>query len=73
MGSEFILILEGEARVEKDREVINRLSVDDFFGEISLSDGRPRAATVIAETDMNLLVVGPRFSTRLLVITPGLA
>ena len=72
-GLECILILEGEARVEKDGEIINRLSANDFFGEIALIDGRPRAATVIAETDMNLLVVGSRFFTRLLEITPGLA
>jgi CRP/FNR family cyclic AMP-dependent transcriptional regulator len=72
-GLEFILILEGEARVEKDGEIINRLSVNNFFGEIALIDGRPRAATVVAETDMKLLVVGSRFFTRLLEVTPGLS
>ncbi len=73
IGSEFVFILEGEARIEKDGNVINHLSTDDFFGEIALIDGKPRTASVIAETDMRLLVMHARFFQPLLNTIPGLA
>jgi CRP-like cAMP-binding protein len=73
LGLEFTFILEGEARVEKDGKVINRLSANDFYGEIAIIDRKPRTATVIAETDMKLLVVHSRFFQPLLEKTPGLA
>jgi CRP/FNR family cyclic AMP-dependent transcriptional regulator len=71
-GLEFIFILEGQAKVEKRGKVVNRLAPHDFFGEVAIIDGRPRTATVIAETDMTLLVVESRYFTRLLEKTPGL-
>ena len=72
VGYEFIFILEGVAKVEKDGQVVNRFSTNDFFGEMALMDKKPRSATVIAETDMELLVVGSRFFDHLLHITQGL-
>jgi len=72
-GLEFIFIIEGEARVERDGKAINRLSANDFFGEISLIDQRPRMATVIADTDVKLLVVHARSFRQLLDTVPGLA
>ena len=72
-GLEFIFIIEGEARVERDGKVINRLSANDFFGEISLIDQRPRMATVIADSDVRLLVVHARSFRQLLDTVPGLA
>jgi CRP/FNR family cyclic AMP-dependent transcriptional regulator len=73
LGLEFAFILEGEARVEKGGKVINRLSANDFYGEIAIIDRKPRTATVIAETDMKLLVVHSRFFRPLLEKTPDLA
>jgi CRP-like cAMP-binding protein len=72
-GLEFIFIIEGEARVERDGKAINRLSANDFFGEISLIDQRPRMATVIADSDVRLLVVHARSFRQLLDTVPGLA
>jgi len=71
-GLDFVFIVEGEARVEKDGELIRQLSEGDFFGEISLIDGEPRTATVIADTDMTLLVVDKRSFDHLLDTVPGL-
>ena len=71
-GWEFIFIAEGKARVEKDGKVIRQLSGGDFFGEISLIDGEPRTATVIAETDMTLLLVHKKSFDHLLDTIPGL-
>jgi CRP/FNR family cyclic AMP-dependent transcriptional regulator len=71
-GLEFVFILEGQAKVEKHGKVVNRLAPHDFFGEVAIIDGRPRTATVTAETDMKLLVVESRYFARLLEKTPGL-
>lgn len=72
IGWEFIFILEGKARVEKGGKVINHLNSGDFFGEVSLIDRGPRTATVIAETDMSLLVVNSKSFDHLLDTVPGL-
>ena len=71
-GLDFIFIVEGKARVEKDGESIRQLSEGDFFGEISLIDGEPRTATVIAETNMTLLIVDKRSFDHLLDTVPDL-
>jgi CRP/FNR family transcriptional regulator/CRP/FNR family cyclic AMP-dependent transcriptional regulator len=71
-GWEFIFIVDGKARVEKDGKVIRQLSEGDFFGEISLIDGEPRTATVTAETEMILLVVHKTSFDHLLDTIPGL-
>jgi len=71
-GWEFIFIVEGKARVEKNGKVIRQLSGGDFFGEISLIDGEPRTSTVIAETDMTLLIVHKTSFDHLLDKIPGL-
>ena len=72
-GLEFLLIVEGSARVEKDGKVIAHLGAGDFFGEMSLIDGRPRSATVIADAPVLLLVVEVRSFGRLLETVPGLS
>lgn len=71
-GWESIFIVEGKARVEKNEKVIRQLSRGDFFGEISLIDGGPRTATVIAETNMTILVVHKTSFDNLLDTIPGL-
>jgi len=71
-GSNFTFIVEGKAWVEKDGKIINYLSGGEFFGEISLIDGKPREASVIAETDMVVLVVDANSFDHLLDTVPGL-
>jgi CRP/FNR family cyclic AMP-dependent transcriptional regulator len=71
-GREFVFIVEGKAQVKKDGKVIRNLSSGDFFGEISLIDGEPQTATVIAETDMTILLVHSRSFDHLLNTVPGL-
>ncbi len=59
-GREFFLILDGTARVEVSARKRLRLGPGDFFGEMSLLDGEPRSATVVAETGLRLLVIDSR-------------
>jgi CRP/FNR family transcriptional regulator, cyclic AMP receptor protein len=51
------VIVEGTAKVIKNERTIARRSAGDVFGEISMIDLRPRAATVTAETPMVCLVL----------------
>ena len=71
-GREFVFIVDGKAQVKKDGKVIRQISAGDFFGEISMIDGEPRTATVIAETDMTILLVHSSSFAYLLDTIPGL-
>lgn len=58
IGDTFYVIREGEAKVVSGAgRVVNRLRPGDFFGEISLLDGGPRTATVIADTPLRMLAL----------------
>jgi CRP/FNR family cyclic AMP-dependent transcriptional regulator len=51
-GIGFHLILEGTATVSVHGEERHALKAGDYFGEISLIDGKPRSATVTANADL---------------------
>lgn len=70
-GSEFYVIVEGEAEATLRGEFLAELGPGDFFGEMSLLEVAPRAATVVAETDVTLLVLEPRGFASLLAMTPS--
>jgi CRP/FNR family cyclic AMP-dependent transcriptional regulator len=71
-GWEFIFIVDGKAKVEKDGKVIRELSEGDFFGEVALIDGKPRTASVTAESGMTVLIVHKTSFNHLLDTIPGL-
>ena len=57
-GDTFYVIVEGEAKVkDPNGRTLSRLIPGDFFGEISLMDGGPRTATVVAETHLTALAL----------------
>jgi len=70
-GDAFYVIVEGEAKV-KDRNgrTLSRLIPGDFFGEISLMDGGPRTATVVAETKLTALALSRQDFAKLLRSEP---
>jgi CRP/FNR family transcriptional regulator, cyclic AMP receptor protein len=69
-GSEFFVIVEGRAEATLRGEHLATLGPGDFFGEMSLLEVAPRAATVVAETDLSLLVLEPRGFASLLAVAP---
>ncbi len=73
VGREVFVIVEGRARVERDGKLIARLKPGDSFGEMSLIDGQPRSATVVADGEVVALVVDPRAFSSLLEDVPQLA
>lgn len=72
-GHEFMVIVEGTARVEISGQTVATLGQGDFFGEIALLDGGPRTATVVAETDLVAEVIGQREFAGLVEDSPQLA
>ena len=57
IGDSFYVALTGQARVVANERTLNRLLPGDHFGEISLLDGGPRSASVVAETEMTLVII----------------
>ncbi len=56
-GHEFFVVASGHVVVQRDDQRLARLGPGEFFGEISLIDGRPRTATAIADGDAFLLAL----------------
>ena len=57
-GDTFYMILEGEAKVVGSaNRVVNHLRPGEWFGEISLLDGGPRTASVVAETPLRVMTL----------------
>src|SRR4249919_1619280 len=48
IGTGFFVIVDGGARVIRDGQTVARLGPGDFFGELSVLDGQPRIAQVVA-------------------------
>jgi CRP-like cAMP-binding protein len=57
---EFFVIVDGNAEVVKEGERIAELGPGDFFGEIALLETDRRTASVIAASDMRLIVMFAR-------------
>jgi CRP/FNR family transcriptional regulator, cyclic AMP receptor protein len=72
-GHEFFLILDGECSVRREGRHIATLKEGAYFGELALLDHAPRNATVVAETDATLLVLGQREFNGVLDEVPVLA
>ena len=56
----FHLIIEGSATVSKDGHELRTLGPGDYFGEISMIDGRPRSATVTALEGLTVMAIPHR-------------
>lgn len=57
-GSNFYVIMDGEAAVRVDGDDLAMLSRGDFFGEVSTLLGEPPTADVVALRPMRCLVLG---------------
>jgi CRP-like cAMP-binding protein len=53
----FHLVLAGQVSVSRNGRELRRLGPGEYFGEISMIDGKPRSATVTAEEPTRTLVV----------------
>ena len=60
-GNSMFVIVRGAVKVQipegDSQKTINRLTANDFFGEMSLLTGQPRTATVIAEEETEVVQI----------------
>lgn len=65
----FYILVEGEAYVSFDQnpqEVVMNYSSGDYFGELALLRGEPRAANVFAQSDCKVICLDRKSFKRLL-------
>lgn len=77
-GDTLFVIIRGKVKVtqfsESGKEVIfSMLNVGDFFGDMSLLDGRPRSASVITAEESELLLLRRQDFHRLIETNPSIA
>jgi len=72
-GHEFFVILEGRAKVTRHGRKVATIGPGDGFGELALLEKAPRNSTVVAETDMDLVVLGQREFAGIIDEVPGFA
>jgi CRP/FNR family cyclic AMP-dependent transcriptional regulator len=73
MGHQYFVILEGEAKVMRHGRRIATIGPGAGFGELSLLSKAPRNATIVAETQMEVVVLGQREFAGLIDDVPGFA
>ena len=57
IGTGFYVMVTGSARVVRDGATIAHLGPGDFFGELSVLDGRPRVAQVVSDEPTTCLAL----------------
>ena len=72
-GRECFVIEDGTARATIRGRKSTKLGPGECFGELALLHSAPRAATVTAETDMRLVVLGSREFSTLIEDVPSVA
>lgn len=72
-GSAMYVLLDGRARVVRRGRTVARLRAGDFFGEMSLIDGGPRTASVLAVTPIRALKLEGQDFRRVVAGEPALA
>lgn len=65
-GCDFYLLLQGEARLVVPGRRPALLGPGDYFGDMAVLDGEPRAATITAQTHVSVLRIGRSDFLRLL-------
>jgi CRP-like cAMP-binding protein len=72
-GQQFFVIMSGQAKLSRRGRRIATLGPGASFGELALLDKHPRNATAVAETPMELVVLGQREFAGLIDDVPGFA
>jgi CRP-like cAMP-binding protein len=73
MPHEFFVMLDGEADVRHDGELVAHLGSGDFFGEIALVETNRRTATVTTATPARLAVMHSRDFAGMRIALPAVS
>jgi CRP-like cAMP-binding protein len=71
IGRDFVVIVDGKADVTRDGTEIAVLGPGQFFGEMSLLEGKPRTATVTTLEPMRVLVLTRAAFTSVITTMPS--
>jgi CRP-like cAMP-binding protein len=72
-GREFFVLIDGEAQVIRDHQLIATRGPGEYVGELALVDRRPRSATVIATTPVAIGVISRHDFRDLIHAVPDVA
>jgi CRP-like cAMP-binding protein len=72
-GLEFFVVVKGSATATRQGLWLANFGPGSFFGELALVDGGRRTATVVADTDMSLLVFSRAEFSSLRGVAPSVA
>ena len=72
IGTGFFVVISGAVRVVRDGELVARLGVGEFFGELSILDRMPRNASVVADVPTTCLALASWDFERVLLEQPAL-
>jgi CRP/FNR family transcriptional regulator, cyclic AMP receptor protein len=73
VGRELIMLIEGDARIERGGKQIAEVGPGAFIGEMSLLDGGPRTATVTTITPVKALILPTREFWQVVDEVPAIA
>ena len=73
IGTGFFLIVDGAVRVVRDGEELAVLGPGEFFGELSVLDGKPRVAQVVTIAETRCLALATWDFEAVLLANPSLA
>jgi CRP-like cAMP-binding protein len=72
VGTGFFIVADGSVRVVRDGETLATLGMGEFFGELSVLDGQPRIAQVVAEVPTTCLAIASWDLEQVLLENPAL-
>ena len=73
IGTGFFIVVDGRVKVVRSGATVAHLGPGEFFGELSVLDGGPRVAQVVAEAPTRCLAIASWDFERVLREEPGVA
>lgn len=73
VGREMFVIVDGTATVKRNGRKVASVGPGSAIGEMALLDKGPRTASIVADTDLTVLVLGAREFGGVIDDVPGLA
>ena len=73
IGTGFFIVVDGGVKVVRSGTTVAHLGPGEFFGELSVLDGGPRVAQVVAEAPTTCLAIASWDFERVLRDEPGVA
>lgn len=73
IGTGFFIVVEGSVKVVRSGTTVAHLGPGEFFGELSVLDGGPRVAQVVADAPTRCLAIASWDFERVLREEPGVA